>query len=215
MKLTVTSEVKALGIDARLAVISGATISNKSLPLEKLKKEACEILLKVDPAQEPVLQAYRDLHRAAGLSAEVVPPAEHLLKLIQKNGRLPNINTVVDCYNLISVQSLLSIGAHDLAQVQGDVAFRLTTGTELYVPLGETAPQKVEPGEYACLDEEKIICRMDIKQCNQTKITKETGSFLIYVQGNREVSIQTIEQTLEKVCVLIVEICGGSYTIVG
>lgn len=215
MKLTVTSEVKALGIDARLAIVSGATISNKSLPLEKLKKEVCETLLKVDPTQAPVLQAYRDLHRAAGLSAEVAPPAEHLLKLIQKNGRLPNINTVVDCYNLISVQSLLSIGAHDLAHVQGDVAFRLTSGKELYVPLGEVEPVKVAPGEYACMDEEKIICRMDIKQCNQTKISKETGSFLIYVQGNREVTTQTLEQTLQKVCTLLVEICGGSYTISG
>lgn len=215
MQLIVTPEVKALGIDARLAIISGATISNKSLPLEKIKKEVVEALQKIQVESEPILQEYRRLHQAAGLPPESLPPAEHLIRLAQKNGRLPNINTVVDSYNLVSAQSFLSIGAHDLAHVKGDVVFALTDGSELYVPLGESAPVAVLPGEYACCDAEKIICRMDIKQCNQTKITKETKNFLVYVQGNRAVPSARLEETLQQVCNLITEICGGNYELVG
>jgi DNA/RNA-binding domain of Phe-tRNA-synthetase-like protein len=214
LKLTVDPQVLEMGIEARLALVRNARISNKSQPLEKLKKEVIEALQSVDADNAPVLQEYRALHRAAGLPPESVPPAEHLIRLAQRNGRLPNINTVVDCYNLVSAQTFLSIGAHDLAHVRGDVRFVVTNGSELYVPLGETEPVAVQPGEYACMDTEKIICRMDIKQCQQTRITKDTTAFLVYVQGNRAVPPAALDAGLLQVCRLLEEICSASYEVV-
>src|SRR4051812_17339723 len=120
MRLLVTPAVTALGIDVCMAVVRGAGVSNKSNPLEKKKKV---VVAELQPQVEtlldhPILREYRHLHQQAGL-AEGVPPAQHLLSLIQRNGRLPNINTVVDCYNLVSVQTFLSIGAHDTAHIRG------------------------------------------------------------------------------------------------
>ena len=40
-------------------------------------------------------------------------------------------------------------------------------------------------GEYACVDDEKVLCRLDAKQCQQTRITRNTAAFLVYVQGCR------------------------------
>lgn len=210
MKLVITPEVKALGINVCMVVVRGASISNKSNPLEKRKKEAVASLLALDTASHPVLQAYRELHAQAGLEGQL-PPAQHLINLAQKNGRLPNINTAVDCYNLVSALTGLSIGAHDLAHVKGDLTFRLTNGSERYTPLGESEPIKVAPGEYAAMDDEKIICRMDVKQCNETKVTKETGAFLVYVQGNKNTELSYIEDGLRQVSDLLKEICGGTY----
>src|SRR5262249_21915075 len=156
--------------------------SNKSNPLEKRKKETVERLQSFDIAASPILRAYREFYERVGLEG-FAPPAQHLISLAQRNGRLPNINTVVDCYNLLSAQTGLSIGAHDTAHITGNITFRLTDGSERYTPLGETEPIKVLPGEYACMDDEKILCRMDVKQCQETRITKETKAFIIYVQG--------------------------------
>jgi DNA/RNA-binding domain of Phe-tRNA-synthetase-like protein len=64
------------------------------------------------------------------------------------------------------------------------------------------------------MDEEKILCRMDIKQCDKTKITKETKEFMVYVQGNKYVEPDYLQKALQKVCDLIKEICGGTYKIV-
>jgi len=50
-----------------------------------------------------------------------VAPAEYLLKLIKKSGMLPNINRVVDCYNIASAETLLSMGVHDLANIKGNI----------------------------------------------------------------------------------------------
>lgn len=210
MKLIVTPEVKAQGINAVMALIKDASISNKSNPLEKRKKELVEKLQGFEIAASPILAAYREFYHGE----DFIPPAQHLIGLAQRNGRLPNINTVVDCYNLISAQTGLSIGAHDTAHIKGKVAFRLTDGSERYTPLGENHPVKVRPGEYAAMDDEKIICRMDVKQCQETKITKETKAFIVYVQGNRATDFDYVLDGLHQVCNLIQEICGGAYEVI-
>jgi DNA/RNA-binding domain of Phe-tRNA-synthetase-like protein len=133
---------------------------------------------------------------------------------VQANRRLPNINTVVDSYNVVSAETFLSIGAHDLDKISGNVRFIITHGDERYTPLGSTSPEKVNSGEYACADDEKILCRLDKKQCAETKITKTTAQFMIYVQGNRFAPISTLQSALQNVCVNISMFCGGTYEII-
>tara|TARA_Y100000310_G_scaffold345855_1_gene471480 strand:+ start:11124 stop:11750 length:627 start_codon:yes stop_codon:yes gene_type:complete len=208
MNLTITPQVKQLGINVCMAVIRDANISNKNTKLEKIKKE---VIAKIQASDNQILKGYKELYGKIGIKA--TPPAEQLIALIKKNGRLPNINTVVDCYNLVSAETFLSIGAHDTAHIRGDIIFRITNGSEKYTPLGEDKPVKVSAGEYACMDDEKILCRMDIRQCDETKITKETKKFMIYVQGNKYTEIDYLKKTLERACELIKEICGGNYEI--
>lgn len=140
-------------------------------------------------------------------------PSENLLKLVERSKILPNINKVVDCYNVVSLETLLSIGAHDLARIKGNIEFRYTDGTEKYTPLGKTELETVIKGEYACIDEEKILCRMDIKQCDETKVCAETREFIVYVQGNKETSQDYVKEGLLKVCENIKSFCEGSYEI--
>lgn len=213
MKLIVTPQVKELGINACMAVIRNANISNRSGPLEKIKKEVIEKVKVLDISNNQILKGYKELYDKVGIKGHI-PPAEHLITLVKNNGRLPNINTVVDCYNLVSAETCLSIGAHDTAHIKGDVIFKVTDGSEKYRPLFENSPINVSPGEYACMDEEKIICRMDIKQCDETKITKETQEFIVYVQGNKHVEFDYLQKALKRVCDLIKEICGGTYEII-
>ncbi|MBU1019272.1 MAG: phenylalanine--tRNA ligase beta subunit-related protein [Patescibacteria group bacterium] len=158
----------------------------------------------------PILTAYKKFHQEAGLP-DAMTPAEYLLKLIQKSGMLPNINKVVDCYNIVSAETLLSIGAHDLAHIKGDLCFKYTDGTERYTPLFKDSPEKVSAGEYACMDDEKIICRMDVKQCDETKVGPDTRNFIIYVQGNSETDEEYVLNGSQKVCDNIVKYCNGEY----
>lgn len=213
MKLIVTPEVAALGIRVAMARFRGAKVSNRSNPLEARKKEAMAAICAIDVEAHPVLAAYRELHRLAGAEG-VVPPAQHLIRLAQAKGRLPNINTVVDCYNLVSAQTGFSIGAHDVAHLRGDVAFRITRGDERYRPLGEPAPVPVRAGQYACLDDEKIICLMDVKQCEETRVTKETSELVVYVQGNGRTAAHDVQDALQRLGALLTEICGGTYELV-
>lgn len=158
-----------------------------------------------------VLKAYQEYYKSIGM--EGTTPSEHLLKLVERSKMLPNINKIVDCYNIVSLETWLSIGAHDLAHIKGDIEFRYTDGTEKYTPLGKSEPEKIIKGEYACVDEEKILCRMDIKQCDETKVSFETREFIVYVQGNKETSHEYIQEGLLKVCENIKNYCEGSYIV--
>ena len=58
MKLVVTPEAKELGIKVCMAVIRHASISNRSGPLEKLKKEVIE---KIQVLDNQIIKFYRDI----------------------------------------------------------------------------------------------------------------------------------------------------------
>lgn len=213
IKFTVSPDLAAKGLK-----VCVATFSVQDIPRRRgsaLEKHIDSIVGSLDIErllQSPILNAYRELQRKAGI-LEPSAPAEYLLKLIQKSGKLPNINKVVDCYNIASVETLLSMGAHDLAHIKGNIELRNTDGTEKYTPLGKTEPEKVAPGEYGAIDEEKILCRLDLKQCDETKCGQETKNFLVYVQGNTETDAAYVLNGLQKVCDNIKNFCGGEYTI--
>lgn len=205
--ISITPEAKKLGIKAVAAVFANARITNRNGALEEKKKEVIEKAK--DLSNNPILEAYRELYRFCTAKG-FIPPAESLFQLIKRNGRLPNINTVVDSYNLVSVETLLSIGAHDIDKIKGNLVFKITDGSESYIPLGSNKPEKVNSGEYACMDEEKIICRMDVKQCEQTKITKGTKSFIVYIQGNKNTDFDYLVKALDKICKYITSFCGAT-----
>jgi len=211
--LLIAKPVRDKGIDAIMALFYGSNIVNKNGALERVKKERIEKIASIDTNSNPILQEYTRLQREAGIP-NPMPPAQHLIELVKANRRMPNINTVVDSYNIVSAETCLSIGAHDLEYIVRDVRFVITTGDEHYIPLGQPTKEKVNPGEYACMDNEKILCRLDLKQCNETKVTKETKSYLVYVQGNLKVPSQLLESALQDVCSNITKFCGGNFEII-
>src|SRR5207245_10735476 len=74
------------------------------------------------------------------------PSVERLLTFALKRGDLPAINSLVDRYNLVSVRTLCSLGAHDLDRIALPVALRLLTGAESFTALGRAGPEPVTPG---------------------------------------------------------------------
>ncbi len=213
IKFSIEPALVAKGLKIRVA-----TFSVPEIPRRRgsgLKKHIDDILtsLNIDNLlQSPIIAEYKRLQKEAGIE-QPVAPAEYLLKLIKKSGMLPNINRVVDCYNIASAETLLSMGAHDLAKIKGDIQLKTTDGTERYTPLFKSESEKVTPGEYAAMDEEKIICRLDLKQCDETKCGEGTTDFLVYVQGNAETSDEYVLKGLQKVCDNIKSFCDGEYAI--
>lgn len=213
LELLVSKAVLDRGISVAMATFSGANIVNKNGALERLKKEKAEKIATYNLQGNQILEEYTRLQREAGVT-DAKPPAQWLIELVKANRRLPNINTVVDSYNVVSAETFLSIGAHDLDRIVGNIRFIITRGNEKYTPLGSDLTQKVNPGEYACVDDEKILCRLDKKQCAETKITKDTTQFMVYVQGNRFAPLSTLNPALQSVCNNVSTFCGGTYQLI-
>ncbi len=211
IEFSIDDKLAKMGVDVKLAVVRGVQIRKSSTELEALKREAEEEIEALSVEGDPIIEAYNDVYRRFKVDAE--SPMVHLINLVKEKGRLPTINTVVDAYNVVAATRRVSVGVHDLDKVVGDVGLKVTRGDEVYVPLGETEPMKVPPGKFAMVDDEHVLCWLDVKQGQHTKIGFDTRNLLVYVQGNRETGAMYLEDALREICDLIVRYNGGEYEV--
>ena len=211
----ITDAAQALGLKAVCFVIEGVRNQQTHPEFEKLKAQTLGQVSK-DLSSEviqthPALLGFRALHDAIGRSnRKNVASPESLLKLVLQTGGLPQVNLLVDIYNLVSVKTCLSLGAHDLAAINGNVHLRLTDGSETFWPMGSDKPKIVSPDEYAYIDDEKsVLCRLEVRQCDKTKITLDTTAGFFIVQGNARTGQTSLHTTANELLALIKRFCGG------
>jgi len=142
-KLTIDSALKqkcprvALGL-----VCAHVKVEENSAPLFDEMKHCESVILKLSEPRA-VLESQKILATRAGYKALGKDPAryrgsaEALIRRILSGKSFPQINTVVDIINLVSVESRLPIGLYDLAHVQGDIMFRPGRAGETYKGIGK------------------------------------------------------------------------------
>jgi DNA/RNA-binding domain of Phe-tRNA-synthetase-like protein len=142
-----------------------------------------------------IIKGFSDLHaRVSTKATKLRASSESLLMYFRARQGLPRINGIVDAYNAISVRSGVAVGAHDLRAVAGDIDLRLTCGDETFWPLGAKEAAKVPAGEYAYVDSgNEILCRLEVRQVEKTKITLESTDVFFIVQAHEQVPMAVIE----------------------
>ena len=121
IKFSVETELTEKGLKVKYATFSVPEIQRRRGG--ELKKHIGNVITSLNIEEllkSPIIAEYKRLQREAGIQ-EPIAPAEYLLRLIKKSEMLPNINRVVDCYNIASAETLLSMGAHDLAKINGNI----------------------------------------------------------------------------------------------
>jgi len=192
--LLLSKEVQKSGVIVDFVVLENMTLKKSPKALQKfLLKEARKWREEGGLENEvwkSIVSAQNMIKQQMGFDPQNFPTAaQKLAGLVEKQGKLPNINTLIDVYNILSLQSGLSFGAHDLdlfsfSDHQG--VFGITTGNEVFLPLNTTEPLSVSAGEYAFFTGEGTIgCRFDSQQSDGTKVTLDTKNALIYFQGAR------------------------------
>jgi DNA/RNA-binding domain of Phe-tRNA-synthetase-like protein len=215
MQFKITDDVRRLGVRGAFAILGN--LDNRAAPagLALYRQELTERLrAELTPdfvESDPILRGFRDLHDAVGRSNRRFPSsAEALVTLFQRKGLVPSISPLVDIYNGISLETRLSLGAHDVAKVTGDIKLRLTNGNERFVALGQAAPEAVNPGEYCYVDgSHEVLCRLEHRQCEKTKLTADTASAFYIIQGNASTPHALLEQALRRLVDLTQRFCGG------
>jgi DNA/RNA-binding domain of Phe-tRNA-synthetase-like protein len=215
MNFHITDEVRTLGVRGAFVVMTGLDngryqpefIAYREALVARLRDELTSGFIEADP----VLRGFRELHDAVKRSNRRFPSsAESLVSLFQRKGLVPEINPAVDIYNCVSLETRLSIGAHDLAAVRGDITLRLADGHERFVPLGGSQPEPIGAGEYCYTDESgEVLCRLEHRQCERTKVTAATTDGFYIVQGNRNTEREQIEHALRRLVELTARYCGA------
>ena len=211
----ISDAARSLGIKAICFVIEGVRNQQTHPEFEAFRSQTlAETAKDLSPEvfeTDPILIGFRDLHDAIRRSnRKNVASPESLLKLVLKTGGLPQVNLLVDIYNLMSVKTRLSLGAHDLTAINGNVHLRLTDGSETFWPMGSEKPKVVSPDEYAYIDDGgDVLCRLEVRQCDKTKITLDTTAGFFIVQGNANTPDDYLHEATNELLSLIKQFCGG------
>ena len=214
-----SDEVHDLGISYCVVQINGVKIRKKVPQLEQRKRDLEARIRALGSHWTdaiPEVKGYFDLYARIGKQrGEIISPIELLSEYMfdGKLERLPRINTVVDLYNLYALETFLSIGAHDREKIKGPLRLEIAREAVTYFPLASRTPVDILPGEYYWHDDEHVLCRLDIKQGEATKVDEYTRHLVLIVQGNAAIPADTVRQQTEALCREIVAYCGGDYQI--
>jgi len=215
-------EIRNIGLSGIYISIDGIVNKEQDADFEQYRKkvlfQAYDYVRKIeDIKKDTFIQGFRQLHDAVGApNRKNLSAPENLYKLLEKKREIPRINLLVDIYNMISLKYKLALGAHDWDKIDGNVHLRFTTGTEKFIPLRDSQPKTINAGEYSYIDDSnEIICYLDVRQIDKTKVTVETKNIFIIVQGNPNTPFPYIEDAVHELLILIKTYCGGKPTIVG
>ncbi len=215
INFTISDDVKRLGLKCTCLVFKD--LENKIIDnsFEDLKLKILESFTNRFNRNfintNKILNGFRMLHQKVNrANRKYISSIENLILYVIQNGTIPHINLIVDIYNLISVKNLLSIGAHDIAAITGNIHLKITEGNENFIPLGTQSPRIVGSGEYSYIDDNNdIICRLEVRQAEKTKIGLNTNECFFIVQGNGSTVSDYIEETTSELIKMTKKFCGG------
>jgi DNA/RNA-binding domain of Phe-tRNA-synthetase-like protein len=218
---SVSDECIRLGLRSGAVVFRNVRIEPATPPLRSEIAHEVEVIRATlaDPTAIRALSevvAFQEILKKVGVNPRKEQPSvERLLAGALKRGDLPAINSLVDAYNLISVRSRCSMGAHDLDAFSPPVALRILTGQETFTPLGKTEPAPVTAGEFGYVDAaDRLLCRLDLLQADFSKVTTQTTNALLIIEGTVAHAPEKLRQTFSDAIELITRYCGGTAEIV-
>lgn len=198
-----------------VAAISGVTVAESHPELEALKAKTAEETVEryqgVNLGSLEQVKAYREIYRAFGADpGKRSPSAEALLRRVLRDRALPTINTVVDAYNLTSVESVIPMAAYDLDTLRLPVTLRFAQPGEALHPIGGGDPLTTEAGELIYADQERVICLdFNYRDSDFTKVTTNTRDVLLFVDGCGITPPDEVQSWLELAASRIIRFCGG------
>ena len=210
MHFTVAQDCLDLGLRAGAVVFRNVRVGPANAELRsEIAREVQAVRTRfASPAAVralPEVVAFQDILRRAGVNPRKQQPSvERLLNSALKRGDLPAINSLVDAYNLVSIRSACSLGAHDIDCIASPVELRLLTGEETFTPLGRDTPEPVTVGEYSYVDGAgRVLCRLDILQAEFSKVTDSTVNALLIVEGTATHSPEALQQAFAEAMDLV------------
>lgn len=186
-----------LGLKAVTFTLHGLDNRHYSAPL---LQRLDELRAAFDPGHSLTAQhGFLALRERIDRSPRRFPPSPlALFEQNRRHGRLRSITPVVDLYNQWSLNSGLSIGAHDLQRVRVPVRLTLTRGGESFHGLGSAECGALPPGEYAYIDAaERVLCRLEYRQAAASALQEHSSGVLFIVQGHAQTPIHYLRSVAD------------------
>ncbi len=109
---------------------------------------------------------------------------ESLVRMVEKRGKIPNVNSAVDAVNYLCLKYMIPMSIFDFDKVKPPIILRLAGQDENYQPIGSKI-QKIVPGTLVLADAEKVLMAgYASSDCDFTKVTLETENIMVAMYLN-------------------------------
>ncbi len=165
----------------------------------------------------PGVAAWRSAYKGFGIKrTSYRSSVERLIKRVLAGQPLPEINALVDLYNMVSLESGLCLGCDDLDKTSGALVFRFSREGDSFIDMGAEAGEDPndppKAGEVVYADGRHVLCRRwNWRQDARTASSLETRRAVLTVQSN---GAGSVEGAAERLAALIARECNAACRIV-
>lgn len=216
MRLTVDHAIRSeyQGLAAILFAIKGVRVEESLDDLEHFKSEALQRFrstLSLETLKDvPALRTYRDFFWRVGIDPTKTRPAsEALLRRVLQGKDIPRINTLVDAYNIASMETHVPLAVFDAAKLQGDMVMRMAVAGEKFHGIGMTAEETLTGKEVVVQDDQMLIAIYPYRDADFSKVMTETTDVSIMVCGVPGIELSRLDEARKLSANYITRFCGG------
>ena len=200
MEIKLSQDLKSRFTELRVLTFSveNIIITKRKDELEKFKETIFrEVREKYDIEtlkDVSIFRFYRDFFWQIGIDPTKNRPAsEALIRRILAGKPIPNINTLVDAYNLASIKSEVALAAFDEDKLIGELTLHFAFEDEGFLGIGMNKPLKLKGGEVVVSDSQKIVALYPHRDADYSKITEETKNVLMLACGVPGIPLETLQ----------------------
>jgi len=201
------------GLDAIPFLMEGVRVLPERADLEAFKAEIMERVRRTYTLEAvkdvPELRAYRDFFWRVGIDpTKIRPAAEALIRRVLGGKPLPRINTLVDAYNLASVETRIALAAFDAANLHGDIVMRMARQGEEFLGIGMDKPVVLTGKEVVDEDGAGLVAIYPYRDSARTAVTTATRATVFLVCGVPGIPRETLMRAQTVTRDLVARFCG-------
>ncbi len=203
------------GLRVILVRIANVEIQKSSEELRRFKREVIEEIKRryklENLKDDQTIRAYRDFFWRIGVDPTKIRPAsEALIRRALQGKDLPEINTLVDTYNLVSLSHKIPIAGFDEEKIRGDLVMRFAQKGERFLGINMDKEFELKGGEIVISDSEKLVAIYPYRDSERTKIQEKTKNVMFLICGVPGVEIEALRETAKVLEKHVRLFCGGS-----
>ena len=145
--------------------------------------------------------AWHEAFKAFGSNPKRTAPSfDALVRRYRKDGGLPAIHPLVDCYNALSVQYGAPFGGEDIDKYSGSPRLVVADGSEPFDTSKDGQPVIEHPdaGEVVWRDDAGVTCRRwNWRQCKRTAITEGSSNLWFVIDRLPPMRVEDLQEAGE------------------
>jgi DNA/RNA-binding domain of Phe-tRNA-synthetase-like protein len=190
------------GIGVLGVLLRGLRVREWSEEVEEAKRAVYEYVRKKYSLETlkdvPAFRAYRDFFWRIGIDpTKMRPSSEALVRRILLGKELPRINTLVDAYNIASIESEITMAAFDASKIMGKISVNYSSPGEEFIGIGMNHPVTLSGGEVVIRDESRILSIYPYRDSEHSKVSLDTVDSVLLVCGVPGIPRSKLEEALE------------------